>query len=103
VLGCKNDEVAGPAGCVSCESRMPGSVSGCDCTLIVLTVHTAPRISWRYRDLHLTRRRDMISKLQNSCPDKACMDLFKLHNYCAACLWFAGYLVTGQCLPPGKA
>jgi hypothetical protein len=26
------------------------------------------------------------------------MDLFKLHNYCAACLWLAGYLATGQCL-----
>jgi hypothetical protein len=34
VLGCKNDEVAGPAGCVTCERRMPGSVSGCGCTMM---------------------------------------------------------------------
>jgi hypothetical protein len=27
VLGCKTDEVADATGCVSCEKRLPGSVS----------------------------------------------------------------------------
>jgi hypothetical protein len=59
VLGCKNDEVAGPAGCVSCESRMPGSVSQRGCTLIVLIVHTAPHRSLKHHDLLCTADHDI--------------------------------------------